>query len=178
METQKCILFRIHVTVNGITPLTVVKGNSTIGSFLRFCQATKCVVLFSTIYKYSCLKSKFFDIFIMIWTQTGDYQLFFLKRPNLKFHESQSSGSCADNADRQTAITKKKKIGAFSYLCECDSKNRLKVSVMFSQYNWPNLTHWGRVTQICVFTLNCARRMKQTCLFNTRLFSLHNKLNL
>ena len=39
------------------------------------------------------------------------------------------------------------------------------------------LTHWGRVTQICVLHYNCARRMTQMCVFNMRLFSLHNTLN-
>ena len=38
------------------------------------------------------------------------------------------------------------------------------------------LTHWGRVTQICVFTLQL-RKTTQICVFNTRLFSLHNTLN-
>ena len=38
------------------------------------------------------------------------------------------------------------------------------------------LTNWGRVTQICVLHYNCARRMTQICVFNTRLFSLHSTL--
>ena len=63
-----------------------------------------------------------------------------------------------------------------------------------SYFLFKSLTHWGRLTQICVFTLqlcktedgwrrfaflhyNCARRMTQICIFNTRLFSLHNTLN-
>ena len=39
------------------------------------------------------------------------------------------------------------------------------------------LTHWGRVTQNCVFTLQLCKTVTQICVFNTRLFSLHNTLN-
>ena len=45
-----------------------------------------------------------------------------------------------------------------------------------SLHSWVCLTHWGRVTQICVFTLQLCKT-DDANLFNTRLFSLHNTLN-
>ena len=39
------------------------------------------------------------------------------------------------------------------------------------------LTHSGRMTQICVFTLQLCKTDEANCVFNTRLFSLHNTLN-
>jgi len=40
-----------------------------------------------------------------------------------------------------------------------------------------HLTHCGRVTQICVFTLQLCKTEEQICVFNRRLVSTHYTLN-
>ena len=50
--------------------------------------------------------------------------------------------------------------------------------VLYNHFNWSSLTHWGRVTQLCVFTLQlCKTDDANLRFFNTRFFSLHNTLN-
>ena len=57
----------------------------------------------------------------------------------------------------------------------CSSHQALSSSIKRMQMN-TYLRHWGRVTQICVFTLQL-HKTTQIRVFNTCLFSLHNTLN-
>jgi len=69
-----------------------------------------------------------------------------------------------------------------------ENRNILLLLVMWSSYEEQEnltaaghveliLTHWGRVTQICVFTLQLCKTDDANLRFLTRLFSLHITLD-